>query len=72
MSSALTKRQLARVLACKTDDAYTVADRFGIPYDERHGVDSNGRAIVRRVYSKVVVDAALDERGRLGARRAAS
>lgn len=70
MSAAYTKRALARVLACKTDDAYSTADRRGIPYDERHGVDKDGKPIVRRVYLKAAVDEAVLEWGRIAARRA--
>lgn len=67
---AYTVRQLARLLRIDDRKVHETADRLGLPYDERHGVDKYGRPIVRRVYLKVSVDAALDERGRLSARRA--
>lgn len=67
---AYTVRTLARILRCSDRHVHATADRLGLPFDERHGVDKDGRPIVRRVYLKAPIDAALDERGRLAARRA--
>jgi hypothetical protein len=67
---AYTVRQLGRLLRVDDRKVHATADRLGLPFDERHGVDKNGNPIVRRVYLRVSVDAALDERGRLAARRA--
>jgi hypothetical protein len=64
-------RQLARELACSDKDLHATADRLKLPYDVRHGVDKGGAAIVRRVYLRVPVDAALDEIGRQSVRSVA-
>lgn len=68
----LTKRELAKALTCGLNEVYAVADSKGIPYDERYGVRANGEPYTYRRYNRVEVFACLDERGRLGARRAAS
>lgn len=72
MSAAYTVRQLARELACSHDDVHATADRLRLPYDVRHGVSKAGKPIVRRVYLRVPVDAALDEIGRQNVRRGAA
>ena len=71
MSAAYTARQLARQLACSDKAVHETADRLHLPYDVRHGVDKTGAPIVRRVYLRAPVDAALDEIGRQKIRGAA-
>lgn len=68
---AYTVRALARLLRCSDHDVHATVDRLGLPYDERHGVNKDGDPIVRRVYLKAPVDAALDELGRRSVRGAA-
>lgn len=67
--NAYTVRQLARVLRVSNNLVHSTADRLGLPFDERDGVDKDGNPIKRRVYLRVPVDAALDEIGRRSVHR---
>lgn len=70
-ANAYTVRELARLLRCTDKAVHKTADRLRLPYDTREGVDKNGRPIVRRVYLRTPIDAALDEIGRQKVRGAA-
>lgn len=67
---AYTAREMARRLACSSDDVHATVDRLGIPYDIRDGVNKHGEPIVRRVYLKAPVDEFFLEWGRVAARKA--
>lgn len=67
----VTVKQLASLLSCRHGDVHATADRLGIPFDLRYGVDQHGDPIARRVYLRAAVDAALDEIGRQKVRGAA-
>lgn len=60
----LAVHELARELSCRTADVHREADRLGLPYLIRDGVDGAGQPIRRRVYLRKPVLAALDEMGR--------
>ena len=68
----VTQEELARLLVCRIENAYDVADRKGIPYDERESVRANGNTYTRRVYLRAEVLSALDESGRHSVRRGAA
>jgi hypothetical protein len=70
-SNRYTVVQLAKLMSCQQRHVHATADRLRLPYDRREGVDKNGNPIVRRVYLKAPIDAALDEMGRSSQRGAA-
>lgn len=72
MSTAYTKRQMARKLHCDDKKVDAEADALGIPYRIREGVRGDGEPFTYRTYFKATVDEFFLELGRVGARRAAS
>jgi hypothetical protein len=69
MKAAYTVRELGRLLAVSNAQVHATADRLHLPYDIRHTVNRHGQPIVRRVYLRTPIDAALDEMGRHPQRR---
>lgn len=67
--NAYTVRELARRLRVDDRKVHAEADRLNLPHIDRDGVDKDGQAIVRRVYLRVPIDAALDEMGRQSQRK---
>lgn len=60
----ITVTELATELSCRKEKVHEEADRLGLPHVVRHGVNGRGEPIVRRVYLRKPIEAALDEMGR--------
>jgi hypothetical protein len=63
-TNRFTVDELARELAVNRGRVHDEADKLGLPYLTRDGVDKHGNPIVRRVYLRKPILAALDEMGR--------